>query len=108
MIQKIVEIDLTSIKDMKEVHVFLQDKFGFPHFYGKNVNALIDCWSSLRFPEDEMCNFTINSEEVLILRIKGFSSASQSIINQLTIAVETVNQRYFAENLPNPILLELI
>jgi RNAse (barnase) inhibitor barstar len=108
MIQKVVNIDLTSFQDMKEVHIFLQDKFGFPDFYGKNVNALIDCWTSLRFPEDEMCNLTINSEEILILRIKGFSSASQSITEQLITAIETVNQRYFAENLPNPILLELI
>lgn len=48
------------------MHEYLKKEFGFPDFYGANVNALIDCWTSLRFPEDGMVEITIEDNEVII------------------------------------------
>ena len=37
----IVELDFSEIQDLERMHLLLKKKFGFPDFYGKNVNALI-------------------------------------------------------------------
>ncbi len=104
---KIIELDFTSIKDLEVVHTILKHTFGFPDFYGKNVNALIDCWSSLRFPEDEMC-MSIASNESLLLNIKGLTSTSNDIMLTLLVASEEVNRRYISRQESPPIYLELI
>ena len=86
----------------------LADTFGFPDFYGKNVNALIDCWSSLRFPEDEMAGFTFEKDEQILLSVKGLSGMSELIMNHFLISVESVNQLSFDRKQIPLIVLELI
>ncbi|WP_442872765.1 barstar family protein [Chitinophaga sp. 212800010-3] len=38
-----MELDFSNINELAQMHQLLKEKFGFPDFYGKNVNALIDC-----------------------------------------------------------------
>lgn len=93
---KIVEIDFSDIKDLKGMHHQLMQKFGFPDFYGKNVNALIDCWSDLRCEGDNkttMCDYYIELDEMVGLKIKHLSSKDHLIINHLLVAVEETNRR---------------
>lgn len=90
---KRIRINLSEIDSIEEMHEELITKFGFPNFYGKNVYALIDCWSSLRFPNDEMSEFVLKDDEVLILEIKGLVRANDVVLNNLIIAIENVNRR---------------
>lgn len=49
-----VKIDCARIHDWNSFHDEFDRVFGFPKFYGRNMNAWIDCMSSLHNPEDGM------------------------------------------------------
>lgn len=49
-----VEIDCSKIKTFRDLHDEFDEKFGFPDFYGRNMDAWIDCMTSLDCPEDCM------------------------------------------------------
>ena len=42
---------------------------GFPDFYGRNMNAWIDCMTSVDTPPDGLSSVTVAPGEILILRI---------------------------------------
>jgi hypothetical protein len=42
---------------------------GFPDFYGRNLNAWIDCMTSLDAPDDLMTSVTVEKGGVVILRV---------------------------------------
>jgi RNAse (barnase) inhibitor barstar len=65
---------------LEEIHEASAQVFGFPDFYGKNVNALIDCWSSLRFPEDEMTNIIVAKDELVPLEVIGMAHFTKDLI----------------------------
>jgi hypothetical protein len=43
----LVKIDTRLIRDWDTFHAVFSDRFGFPEFYGRNMNAWIDCMTSL-------------------------------------------------------------
>lgn len=100
-----LEIDFSGVEDLNSMHEILKESFGFPDFYGKNVNALIDCWTSLRFPEDGMTMITLDKEEVLLLRVKSFPLNKCILINHFLVAVQAVNERYITREANAPINL---
>lgn len=104
---KQLSVDFSQVKNLDEMHDALAAAFDFPDFYGKNVNALIDCWSSLRFPEDEMSGITAEKDEVILLTVKGMSHMDQFMMNHFTIAVENVN-RFSIECTGLPLILLLL
>lgn len=38
-----VILDLTRLTDRMHAHIYLQEQFGFPEWYGRNLDALYDC-----------------------------------------------------------------
>lgn len=66
-----------------------------------NVNALIDCLQSMKFPEEGV------SKIVLALELKNFSNAKMLLVNSLLVAVEAVNQREIDRNRKHSIVLYL-
>lgn len=103
----IEEIDFSDIKKIEDMHELLMKKFGFPDFYGKNIHALIDCLSSLRYPEDGMTSITLKKDETLLLIIKNISETSRDVIVDFIIAIEAVNQRNINIGSPVSVLLSL-
>ena len=106
--QRKLEIDFSSIETLEQMHNLLKKEFGFPDFYGKNVNALIDCWSELRAvggPGETMCDFTLQKDEPLILQTKNLSSKKEIIINHFLVAVEAVNRWEISHKAPPSLLL---
>ncbi len=45
-----------DILDWESFHNVFADKLGFPDFYGRNMNAWVDCILSIRNPEHGMTN----------------------------------------------------
>jgi hypothetical protein len=103
-----LEINFSNVCDLDSMHELLKERFGFPDFYGKNVNALIDCWSSLRRPEDGMTSICLGFDEVLNLTIRSLPMDNLMILNHFLIAVEAVNQRNIETQYPPSICLVLI
>ncbi|MEM9528218.1 MAG: barstar family protein, partial [Bacteroidota bacterium] len=58
-------LDFLEIHSEEELHKELALIFGFPDFYGNNIHALIDCWSSLRFPQDQMSKICLDRDQAL-------------------------------------------
>ncbi len=48
---RLVRVDTTAITDWPTFHDVFTRAFGFPEFYGRNMNAWIDCMTSLDAPE---------------------------------------------------------
>lgn len=75
------------------VHEIFKDAFGFPDFYGRNLNALIDCLSDLRYPEYGMSNFVLDSlDQILLLEIENFSKTNNVNKTAILFAIECVNR----------------
>nr|WP_294859435.1 barstar family protein [uncultured Fluviicola sp.] len=105
--EKRIYIDFREITEISDLHDKLNEELGFPDFYGRNVNALIDCLQSMRFPEEGMSKVVLEKEEVLVLDLKNFSNAKMIIVNSLLVAVEAVNQREIDRNRKHSIILAL-
>ena len=46
---------------------------GFPEFYGRNMNAWIDCMSSLDSPEDGMTKIHCTPPDVVVLYLEDMA-----------------------------------
>ena len=66
---KIIELDGKCIK--KHSHDYLKEKFSFPDYYGKNLDALYDCLTEMK------CEIEIiNSSDVDLDIIDTFKDAA--------------------------------
>ncbi|WP_417762711.1 barstar family protein [Shewanella sp.] len=70
MIHNLVIVDGRKLKDWNSFHREFSRVFGFPEFYGKNMNAWIDCMSSLSDPEDGMSTVTCAKGQMVILQVE--------------------------------------
>jgi hypothetical protein len=91
-----VRLDGAVISDWPSFHRECQVKFGFPDFYGRNMDAWIDCLSTLR-DNDGMSAFTLAPDEVLQIEIATSSvlhNQATGILDTLLDCVEAINERY--------------
>ncbi|MBN3730327.1 barstar family protein [Burkholderia sp. Tr-20390] len=65
----IVVVDTTEITDWPSFHRVLSKSFGFPSFYGNNMDALIDCFSYLDEPDAEMTNVHVLPGRTLAIQL---------------------------------------
>ena len=66
-----VTIDASQITDWKSFHDVFAQALGFPTFYGGNMNAWIDCMSSLDAPEDAMSRLHCEPGKVMTLIVQA-------------------------------------
>jgi hypothetical protein len=103
-----LKLDLTETSDLSDMHHRLAKVFGFPEFYGKNYPALVDCLSSLRYPEDGMTSVALASDsEVIELQVRGLASCNKDILSIFLSAIETANDRLIQKALSPAIYLLL-
>ena len=65
----VVSIPTAKIVDWRSFHQVFQDALGFPEFYGRNMDAWIDCMTSIDKPDDGMSSVTVAPGELLIVQI---------------------------------------
>lgn len=70
----IVFVDTTEIKDWQSFHQIFSQIFGFPTFYGNNMDALIDCLSYLDEPQAEMTGVHVEQGETLAIQLSAVNS----------------------------------
>lgn len=90
-----VQLDATAIVDWTSFHKVFAEVMGFPDFYGMNMNAWIDCMSSLN--DSGMTRFALQPEEQLTIEImetKDFAERLPEIFTALCVDTAFVNQRY--------------
>src|SRR3954462_9909554 len=92
----LVKIDSRRITDWTSFHEVFAEVFGFPDFYGRNMNAWIDCMTNLDDREGRMTSIHTEPGQVVTLQLdhvddlrEGFKEGYDAIIECL----EFVNWR---------------
>src|SRR4029453_9462823 len=87
----IVRIDARRITNWDTFHQVFAEAFGFPDFYGRNMNAWIDCMTSLDAPEDGLTTVHGSSTDLVILQIDHGTSLSNDLFEAITECSGFVN-----------------
>jgi RNAse (barnase) inhibitor barstar len=64
-----ISVDCSRIRDWESFHMEFSIVFGFPSFYGKNMDAWIDCMTSLDAPSDGMSTVHCAPGTILIIEL---------------------------------------
>ena len=89
-------LNTEDIGDWDSFHKICKKIFGFPDFYGENMNAWIDCLSYL-YEDDGMSRFQLSNGEMLFIEVtntKSFNERSPEIFDALVESSAAVNFRY--------------
>ena len=71
MIVSLAKIDCENIKDWESFHDEFNSVFGFPDFYGRNMDAWIDCMSSLSEPDEGMTQIHCDKGNVITIELEN-------------------------------------
>ena len=91
-----VQLDGSTITDWTGFHTACKQAFGFPDFYGNNMDAWVDCLSYLR-DDDGMTRFKLDADEILEIELLHADSLRQrapDIFDELTFCIDGINERY--------------
>lgn len=89
----IVRIDGSRISDWESFHDVLSEVMGFPEFYGRNMNAWIDCMTSLDEPLDGLTSIHATGAETLTIHISNTNVIPKDIFAGLQECAAFVNWR---------------
>jgi len=62
---------MSSVKSWGSFHTVFKEALGFPDFYGRNMDAWIDCLTSLDTPEDGLTAVHAPVGGVMVLELPG-------------------------------------
>jgi len=102
----LVEIPVQEIVDWDSFHAVFQATLGFPEYYGRNLNAWIDCMVSIDQPAAGMTSITVEPGALLVLSMGGSEDFRRRCPEQyeaLVGCVADVNQDRVSGGLP-PVL----
>ena len=88
-----VRIDGNQITDWDSFHDVFARLLGFPVFYGRNMNAWIDCMTSLDAPGDGMTTIHGDAADPVVLHVVDASSIPVDLFDALTECAGFVNWR---------------
>jgi RNAse (barnase) inhibitor barstar len=93
---EMVKVNGNKITSWKSFHDFFARTFGFPEFYGKNMNAWMDCMNDLDCPEYGMISkLSLKKGEVLTLvitNVESFKQSNRDIYDALIECSAHINQ----------------
>ncbi len=84
----VVKLDTCSIRDWESFHAAFAEAFGFPAFYGRNMNAWIDCMTSLDEPADGMTAVHAPPGGVVVLELLNVGDFARRCPEQYAAVVE--------------------
>jgi hypothetical protein len=84
----IVQITTAQIVDWPSFHDVFANALGFPEFYGRNMNAWVDCLTYAD-EDDGMRNVVVPAGEVLTLELDGVASFAKRCPEQYAAVVES-------------------
>ncbi len=96
-----VTLDLAKITDWNSFHSAFHEIMGFPGFYGRNMDAWIDCMSYIDDPEAGMSTVTINRGESLDIILHGTEAGWKNcpeVLQGLLECTAFVNRRFIEAN----------
>lgn len=91
-----VQLDGDKITDWDSFHALSAEAFGFPDFYGRTIDAWIDCLSYLR-DDENMTKFRLQENEVLQIVITNADALRRHVpdlLEEVSFCIEGINDRY--------------
>lgn len=88
MIVSFAMIDCARITDWESFHDEFHRVFGFPEFYGRNMDAWIDCMTSLDSPSDGMTALHCEAGKVLTIELSHASEFKKRCPDQFEALVD--------------------
>lgn len=91
-----VQLDGAALTDWDAFHTASKTAFGFPDFYGRNMDAWVDRLSYLR-DDDAMSSFRLQPHELLQIELQHAGLLRQQapqILAELEFCVAAINERY--------------
>ena len=83
-----VIIDADEIVDWDTFHDVFAREFGFPSFYGRNMNAWIDCLSRLDDPEAGLTVVHVAPGDTLALVVENAAGLKKRCVEQYLALIE--------------------
>jgi hypothetical protein len=102
-----VRLDSSRILDWESFHMTCCETFGFPDFYGRNMNAWIDCLTYLD-QGDGTSRFHLSTGETLTIEVsetESFNARLPEIFDEFVECNAAVNQRYIEMGKPPALAL---
>ncbi|WP_293781195.1 barstar family protein [uncultured Oxalicibacterium sp.] len=90
------QLDGALIAGWEDFHTACKTAFGFPDFYGANMDAWVDCMSYLR-DDDGMTRFRLKDNEVLqivITHADVIKTRFPELLEELAFCIDAINDRY--------------
>ncbi len=84
----VVRVDTRRITDWPSFHTVFSAAMGFPSFYGRNMNAWIDCVTSLDKPADGMTSVHAPPGGVLVVQLDHVDEFAARCPEQYTALLE--------------------
>ena len=84
-----VRIDLGEVADWDSFFDLFVAKLGFPGFFGRNMNAWIDCMTCLDSPDAGMTSVQVARGQVLVLELEGVSAFQRRCPEQYAALIES-------------------
>lgn len=91
-----VLIDTARITDWKSFHDVFADAFGFPEYYGCNLDAFFDCLSCLGSEESEMTKIQLPPDGVVVIELSDpadLKARCPGIYSGLVKTIGEINER---------------
>src|SRR3954465_15464167 len=89
----LIRVDGAQIRDWDSFHRVFASAFGFPDFYGRNMNAWIDCMTSLDAPADGMTSLHGSAADPVVLQLDDANAVPKEIFDTLVECTAFVNWR---------------
>ncbi|QND50283.1 barstar family protein [Rhizobium lusitanum] len=68
----VIELDGKQLIGHDNFHKEFAATFGFPSFYGQNMDAWIDCMSCLSAPGEQMTSLAVQAGKILTIKINNY------------------------------------
>jgi hypothetical protein len=89
----LVKLDASQITDWESFDDVFAELFGFPDFYGRNLNAWIDCMTYLDDPGAGMTTVHGTASDPVVLKIDNIDSLPRDIYSAIVECSASVNWR---------------
>jgi RNAse (barnase) inhibitor barstar len=92
----VVHLNGATISGWDAFHAACRTAFGFPEFYGGNMDAWVDCLSYLR-DEEGMTKFRLHPDEKLQIVIDHadiLQKNAPDLLEEVAFCIEGINERY--------------
>jgi RNAse (barnase) inhibitor barstar len=81
----VVTVDCARISDWDTFHIVFSEAFGFPDYYGRNLNAWIDCLTRL---DEELTDLRVSPGDFVLLQLSNADTLKNSAPEILTALLE--------------------